>query len=106
MNTNKNFKEKTSVHTVVHKWMSILKEKGHPKTILVFDSYYFSAETRKLLIEEGIKVCASVNSWRFAEVVAILSKEIKKAGDIQAAYNERHGELVLGYYNPDPQVTN
>jgi hypothetical protein len=104
MSTNKKLKEKTPVHTVVQKWINILKEKGHPHTILVFDSYYFSAETRKLLLENHIKVCAAVNSSKFPEVVSILSNHIHQAGDIEAAYNEKHGELVLGYYNPDPEV--
>ena len=104
MNTNKKLKETTPVHTVVQKWINILKEKGHPNTVLVFDSYYFSSETRKLLLQNRVKVCAAVNSSKFPEVVGLLSKYIRQAGDIEAAYNEKHGELVLGYFNPDPQV--
>ena len=49
-------------------------------------------------------MCAAVNSSKFPEVVGLLSKYISQAGDIEAAYNEKHGELVLGYFNPDPQV--
>lgn len=55
MSTNKKFKVKTPVHTVVQKWINILKEKGHPHTILVFDSYYFSAMTRNYFLKITLK---------------------------------------------------
>lgn len=105
MSTNKKFKETTPVHTVVQKWINVLKEKGHPNTLLVFDSYYFSSETRKLLLQNGVKVCAAVNNSKFPEVVSILSRKIHQAGDIEAAFNEEHREIVLGYFNPDPNVS-
>jgi hypothetical protein len=38
---------------------------------------------------------------KFPEVVALLSKHIHQC--IEAASNEKHGEVVLGYFNPDPQ---
>jgi hypothetical protein len=104
MNTNKKLKETTPVYTVVQKWVNIIHEKGHQNTILVFDSYYFSTETRKLLLQQNIKVCAAVNSSKFPELVSILSRHIHQAGDISAAYNEKNSELVLGYFNPDPKV--
>ena len=104
MNTNKKFKEKTPVHTVVEKWVRVIKEKGHPNTLLVFDSYYFSSESRQYLLQNGVKVCAAVSKSKYPQVVTILSKHIHQAGDIEAAYNEKFGEIVLGYYNPDPQV--
>lgn len=104
MDANKKLKETIPVHTVVQKWMKVIQEKGHPNTLLVFDSYYFSADTRQLLLQNDIKVCAAVNSSKFPAVVNILSRRISKAGDIEAAYNREHGEIVLGYYNPDPNV--
>ena len=50
-------------------------------------------------------MCAAVNSSKFPEVVSILSKKIHQAGDIEAAFNEKHKEIVLGYFNPDPNVS-
>ena len=102
--TNKKFQETTPVHTAVSAWVDIIKAKGHPNTILVFDSYYFSFKSRQLLLEKGIKVCAAVTSSKFKEAVSLVDKRIIQPGDIEAVYNEAHREFVLGYFNPDPQV--
>jgi len=102
---NKKLQESTPVHTVVSKWIDIIKTKGHHNTLLVFDIYYFSFKTRQLLLQNQIKTCAAVNTSKFREAVALVDQRINQPGDIQAVYNEAHKEFVLGYYNPDPQVS-
>lgn len=102
---NKKLQETTPVHKAVASWIKIIKEKGHPNTILVFDSYYFSAMSRQLLLENGIKACAAVTLNKFKEAVDLVNRRIFQPGDIEAVVNDSHGELVLGYFNPNPQVT-
>jgi len=99
-----NLEAQFTVHHVVSIWMDIIKRKGHSNTILVFDSYYFSYQTRQLLLQNNIKTCAAVNPSKFREAVALVDKRIIQPGDIEAVYNEPHKEFVLGYFNPDPQV--
>ena len=81
-----------------------MQAKGHKNTLLVFDSYYFSAETRKLLLENEIKVCASISLSKFPSAINYVASKITQPGDIQAIYNFDSGEFLLGYYNPDPSV--
>ena len=82
-----------------------MKEKGNANTILVFDSYYFSSKTREILLQNNIKTCAAVTMTKFKEAVSLVEKRIIQPGDIEAVYNEPHKEFVLGYFNPDPQVS-
>ena len=103
--TNKKFQETTPVHTAVSKWVDIIQLKGHANTILVFDSYYFSSKTRDILLQNSIKTCAAVTMSKFKEAVSLVEKRIIQPGDIEAVYNEPHKEFVLGYFNPDPQVS-
>ena len=76
----------------------------HKNTILVFDSYYFSAATRKLLLENDIKTCASITKEKYPSMANFISHHIVQPGDIAAMYNEEFGEFILGYWNPNPQV--
>jgi len=71
---------------------------------LVFDSYYFSAQTRQVLLQNNIKACAAINGSKYQDVVKMVESRILQPGDISAVYNDPYKELVLGYYNPDPQV--
>jgi len=78
--------------------------KGHPNTLLIFDSYYFSAETRQMILQNNIKVCAAVTPTKYRDPVKMVEKWILQPGDIAAVFNEPHREFILGYFNPDPQV--
>jgi len=71
---------------------------------LVFDSYYFSAQTRQLLLQNHIKACAAINGSKCQDVVKMVESRILQPGDISAVYNDPYKEIVLGYYNPDPMV--
>jgi hypothetical protein len=35
----------------------------------------------------------------------MVEKRILQPGDIEAVCNDVHREFILGYFNPDPQVT-
>ena len=100
---NVKLKQSTPVYSVVAKWVDIINQKGHPNTLLVFDSYYFSADTRQLLLSCKIKTCAAVNKEKFPSMVALLRERISQPGDISALYNEEHGEFLLGYWNSNPK---
>lgn len=102
--SNKKLKESTPVHTIVRQWIKIIQEKGHPNTLIVFDCYYFSSETRILLLQNKISACASVNINKYPAAVSLVSSRITQAGDIEAVFNEDNGEMVIGYFNPDPKV--
>lgn len=102
---NKKLDESSPVHNAVAAWVKIIKEKGHLNTILVFDSYYFSAKSRQLLLENDVKACAAVTINKFKEAVDLVNRRIFQPGDIEAVFNESYGEFVLGYFNPNPQVT-
>jgi hypothetical protein len=102
---NKTLCESTPVHTAVSQWIDIIKEKGHSNALLIFDSYYFSAQTRQLLLQNDIKTCAAVTPSKYCEAVKMVEKRILQPGDIEAVCNDIHREFILGYFNPDPQVT-
>lgn len=101
---NKSLKESTPVHTIIDQWVEIIKSKGHKNTLLCFDTYYFSANSRQLLLENDIKVCASISPSKFPSVVNLVASRITKPGAKAAVYNSAHGEFLLGYHNPNPQV--
>jgi hypothetical protein len=101
---NKRLGESTPVHIVVSRWIDIIKEKGHTNTLLVFDSYYFSAQSRQLLLQNDIKTCAAVTPNKYQDAVKMVEKRILQPGDIEAVTNDAYQEFILGYFNPDPMV--
>jgi hypothetical protein len=100
---NKKLNETAHVHMIVENWIAIMKKYCHENTILVFDSYYFSAATRNLLLSHNIKTCASITKEKYPAMVNFISHRIVQPGDIAAMYNEEFGEFILGYWNPNPQ---
>lgn len=102
---NVKLKQSTPVYSVVAKWIDIINQKGHQNTLLVFDSYYFSADTRQLLLSCNTKCCAAVNKEKFPSMIALLGERISQPGDISALYNEKHGEFLLGYWSSNPNVS-
>jgi hypothetical protein len=71
---------------------------------LVFDCYYFSAQTRQVLLQNSIKACAAINKSKYQDAVKMVESQILQPGDIAAVYNTPFKEIVLGYFNPDPMV--
>ena len=101
---NKQLLQSTKVDSIVEKWISVMKKYCHENTILVFDSYYFSAATRDLLLRNNIKTCAAITKEKYPSLVNFISHKIVQPGDIAAMYNEDYGEFILGYWNANPQL--
>ena len=72
---------------------------------MIFDSYYFSAETRQIILQNNIKVCAAITPTKYRDPVKMVDRWILQPGDIAAVYNDPHREFILGYFNPDPMVS-
>jgi hypothetical protein len=96
--------ESIPVDTVVRSWVKVIEEYGTEYTKLSFDSYYFAAASRAVLVNRDIPTIASVAKERFKEVhdfVAKYHNTQKKNIDSGRSFghNEKTGESYLYYYN-------
>ena len=79
-------------------WCDIVKRKGHPNTLLIFDCYYFSQDSRKVIYESGVHAIASVMKQRFVSLVSHFSPnmcEVYSAGDASAEFKIQNCSFVI-----------
>jgi len=57
-----------------------------------------------MILQNDVKVCASVTPAKYCDPVKMVERWILQPGPIADVKNSQHGEFILGYFNPDPQV--
>lgn len=101
---NREFADEDAVDDVVQSWAEVIMRYGIKGVLLVFDSYYYSAATRKYLnsISPDVKYCASVQPTRINDVITILDTSmidaqqvVKKPGDWYGVYKPATKESLV-----------
>lgn len=96
----------TSVVSIVQHWISIVKAKPHPivnLSCVAFDSYYSSADSLNLCIQEAAPFMASVklNNHQASQLV---QTGVNTPGESQMAYSETTNELVVHHFSLDENI--
>ena len=97
---------------VVKDWCAVIRRTGipgaiyQPETVLVFDIYYSSKESRDALQKEdtGVKYIGSVMPDRIRWWYSQASKKVKDPGDWQLLFNPRTKELFSVTVDTDENV--
>ena len=92
-----------TVDTIVSLWADIIEIYGNKDTVLVFDSYYFSAKTRDVLAERKIKYMAATPEYKIMKLSKRL-KNIKEPGQWGGLYNAKTNECLVKFYNENKDI--
>lgn len=95
--------ESITTADVMLDWIHIIEKFGN-KTYLVFDSYYFSYDSRCALLEHGVRFMGSAPDQRFASVVNILKQKVSKDREWAIMYNQKTHEAAVHYLDPNPDI--
>ena len=73
---------------IIADWSDCVLAKGDPGTILVFDSYYLSAEGRHNLQEKRVAAICSVESGRFSKLHSYVKQDVEKPGEWSGVFKD------------------
>lgn len=99
--------EQTTTASVIKDWMNATKNAPLPATdkpIIVMDSYYLSADGRKLALERSHPIIAAVKSDRFPNIVKYASKRVTQAGERMFFHNKTTNESIAYVWSLDSAV--
>lgn len=92
------------VVSVVEEWIKIIKSRGTPYPLLVFDSYYFSQQTHHFLLTCGVNYVCGLNSHWFHKFKDVLIKYVNKPDQWKAINNPTTNETVVLNWDEDKRL--
>lgn len=102
--TDKAYGETIPVMTIVQDWANIVKSKGKPNTLLVFDSYYLDGAGRKHLHDENVKYVGAITKERFGALFDKVKDKIQRPGDWYGLHNPQSKESVVYCWDQDINI--
>lgn len=97
-------REKQTVASVVSTWVEVVQRLGYPGTLLTFDSYYMSNESRNILHASNVKYVGAFRSNIFADYTKVCLDYVKKKGQWVGFYNPTTHHSIIHYYHEDENL--
>ena len=93
-----------TVDSIIADWSNIIVEKrATEKTLLAFDTYYFSKATRELETRLEVKYVCACSENKIPMLAKALG-HVKKAGEWSGLYSSAKKECIIKYYDPNPAL--
>jgi hypothetical protein len=101
----KEINEHEHVANIVQRWIEVINSfypRNHP--LLVFDSYYWSKATRRILNEARVRYIAAVGSGKLGGLEVRATNSLKQPGNWVAYWNKYTAELYVMNWDRDSHV--